>query len=164
MGIKANFNSGDIDKIHNEFLDRIMSVIDFALAKASDEILKFAKNTDTYTDRTNNLRSSIGYVVYKNGQRIGASFAKAGVGTEGDGSIGIDKGENYATEIAGNYSDGYVIVLVAGMHYAAYVEAKGYDVISGAALQADNEIENAFNIAAQEISSVTGLDFNLVSN
>ena len=163
MGIKANFNSGDIEKIHNEFLDRIMSVIDVALKNASSEILKIAKNTNTYTDRTNNLRSSIGYVVYKNGQRIGASFAKSGVGKEGDGSEGLKKGESYATDIAGNYSDGYVIVLVAGMHYAAYVEAKGFDVISGATLQADDEVQSAFNIAAQEISSVTGLDFNLVN-
>jgi hypothetical protein len=161
MGIKANFNSGDIEKIHNEFLDRITDSIEYVLRTVALELVKKAKNKSKdvrdFTDRTHNLRSSIGYVLYKNGKRISSYF-------EGKNQEGVQKGENYASEIAWNYNDGYVIVLVAGMHYAAYVEAKGFDVISGATLQADDEVQSAFNIAAQEISNVTGLDFNLVNS
>jgi hypothetical protein len=34
--------------------------------------------------------------------------------------------------LAGNYPKGYVLIVVAGMNYATYVEAKGYNVLSTA--------------------------------
>lgn len=158
MGIKAQHNFGDILKNHAIFLENVHVSLVEALTRTAQEITNLAKMTDTYTDRTNNLRSSIGYVLYKDGQKVGASFEKAGTGTEGTGSEGIDKGEEFADDVANKYPSGYVVVLVAGMEYAAYVEAKNFDVITGATMQFENVLKDNLEV----IASVTGLEFGKV--
>jgi hypothetical protein len=78
-----------------------------------------------YIDDTENLRSSIGYVIYNNGQRISQNF-------EGK-SDGVNKGIQVADTAAQSWGTGIVAVIVAGEDYAGYVESKGYDVLSGPA-------------------------------
>ncbi len=156
MGFKAQHNLSDIHKNHKLFLNRVNTSLIEALNRTLQEVTNLAKNTDTYTDRTNNLRSSIGYVLYKDGQKIAASFGKQGKGVEGDGAQGVAKGESFADEVAGKYQRGFVAVLVAGMEYAAYVEAKNFDVITGASMRFDGVLKENLNI----ISEVTGIDFS----
>ncbi len=66
-----------------------------------------------------NLQNSIGYVVVKSNAVVKSAFG---------GGRGGAEGKKVANEMASNVSDG--LIAVAGMDYAAYVEAKGYDVIS----------------------------------
>ena len=162
MGMKSNFSLEGIQAQHEIIVNNIVAVIEDALSLAATQLVAYAKELNTYTDRTNNLRSSIGFVLYKDGQKIGASFAKSGVGVEGDGSQGTEKGENYAVDVAGKYQEGYVLVLAAGMHYAAYVEAKGYDVLTGASLKMDDEITKYFELASSAVSEALNIDLNFV--
>ena len=162
MGIKPNFTRKDIQNINQKFADNVIITIEKVLKRSIIDVVNFAKNTDTYIDRTNNLRSSIGYVLYKDGQKISASFEKAGEGGEGDGAFGVERGSNYAEEIAEKFSNGYVVVLVAGMTYAAYVEMKSYDVITGASNQLDPTIKKHFEDAKNAIQEQTGIDLNLI--
>lgn len=162
MGIKANFSMGDIQQRNQQFVDAVLITIEKVLKRSILEVVNTAKTTDTYTDRTNNLRSSIGYVLYKDGQKVSASFEKAGDGGEGNGSVGMQKGLAYADSVANNFSSGYVVVLVAGMDYAAYVEAKGFDVITGASLSLDPEIKRNFEDAKDAIKEQTGIDLSLI--
>ena len=167
MGIKANFSFEDIHNSHEMFITKIIAVLEDALSLAATQLVVYAKNKDglnvkDFRDRTNNLRSSIGYVLYKDGKKISASFAKSGVGTQGDGALGMEEGENYAVDVAGKYQEGYVLVLAAGMHYAAYVEAKGYDVITGASLKMDDEITKYFELASGAVSEALNIDLNFV--
>lgn len=98
-----------------------------------------------YRDRTNNLRSSIGFVIFKDGQIVSSYFNKSGSGNEGDGGKGASRGLESAEEESGQVSsNGYVCVLVAGMHYASSVETKGYDVISGSWSQFDKMFTQEF--------------------
>jgi hypothetical protein len=82
-----------------------------------------------YKDRTANLRSSIGYFVLKDGEIIYENL------------LGTGEGEQAARAALNSVKDksGYMLVGVAGMDYAAYVESKGYNVITS---QADNTIRN----------------------
>lgn len=162
MGIKANFSIGDIRQRNQQFVDAVLFTIEKVLQRSIIEVVNTAKNTDTYTDRTNNLRSSIGYVLYKDGQKVSASFEKAGDGGEGNGSEGVQKGLAYADSVANSFNNGYVVVLVAGMDYAAYVEAKGFDVITGASLDLDPEIKRNFEDAKDAIKEQTGIDLSLI--
>ena len=162
MGMKSNFSLEGIQAQHEIIVNNIVAVIEDALSLAATQLVTYAKELNTYTDRTNNLRSSIGFVLYKDGQKIGASFAKSGVGVEGDGAQGTEKGENYAVDVAGKYQEGYVLVLAAGMHYAAYVEAKGYDVLTGASLKMDDEITKYFELASGAVSEALNIDLNFV--
>lgn len=162
MAIKANFSMGDIQQRNQQFVDAVLITIEKVLQRSIVEIINIAKERDTYTDRTNNLRSSIGYVLYKDGQKVSASFEKAGDGGEGNGSDGTQKGESYADAIANQFTNGYVVVLVAGMDYAAYVEAKGFDVITGASLFLHSEITRQFESAKDAIKEQTGIDLSMI--
>ena len=84
-------------------------------------------STGGYDDQTGNLRSSIGYRVFKNGEPVkdgGFKNVKEGNGIE----EAKDALERYglAHDIP---VDGWTLVIVAGMSYATYVEAKGYNVL-----------------------------------
>ena len=92
---------------------------------------------ETYADQTGNLRSSIGYVIFYDGEKVagggfggGALFANS-EGVKGSGVQGGKTGNEISEKIAAKYSKGFVVVIVAGMEYATYVEAKGYDVLTG---------------------------------
>ena len=112
-----------------------------AFQKTCLEITNLAKSTNTYKDQTNNLRSSIGYIVYDKGELVNEMFTKAGIGAEGDGSKGINQGKQIAEQAVKKYPDALVGVIVAGMEYALYVEAKGYDVLTGSCIQAKTILE-----------------------
>ena len=86
---------------------------------------------DTYKDQTHRLRSSLGYVIYKDGQQVASNFQSTG-GEKGD--EGVQIGIRKAAEAAAGIP-GIVAVVVAGADYASYVEAKGFDVLTGSALQ-----------------------------
>ena len=103
-----------------------------ALMKAALDFVRNArghqKGTKDYTDRTSNLRSSIGFIIYKDGREIARNFETAGAGSE-DGSRGMAEGQAFA-EVQSPNMAGYSIVVVAGMAYAKHVEARGYDVVT----------------------------------
>ena len=96
-----------------------------------------------YKDRTNNLRSSTGYIVVDGGTVVETSgFKPEGNGKDGDGAVGSEKGTSYAESLSKGVHDGEMaLVLVAGMNYAAYVEAKGLDVLNSAKLLAKKEVK-----------------------
>ncbi len=100
------------------------------LQRIGEEFVNKARVLVTYTDRTGNLRSSIGYSIYKDGELIDSNYKIAKGGVKGE-----IQGESYANEINSqeNFPKGYVLIGVAGMKYAKYVEAKHYDVITGSA-------------------------------
>jgi len=95
------------------------------LMYAGEACVREARTARTYKDRTGNLTSSMGYVVVNNGNIVQASsFEQVKSGSEG--STG---GEAFAKEIAGKNIKGLVLIVVAGMNYAKYVAAKGYNVL-----------------------------------
>ena len=50
-----------------------------------------------------------------------------------------------AMKMANECSSGFSLIIVAGMNYAAYVEAKGYNVILPAELKAKKDFPAAMN-------------------
>lgn len=86
-----------------------------------------------YIDWTVNLRSSIGYVIVKDGKIVQSGGFDAG----SDGKNGADAGRSYAESVARNFIGGISLIVVAGEHYASYVTDKGYDVIDSAELVAE---------------------------
>ncbi len=86
-----------------------------------------ARENGNYTDRTTNLRNSIGYVVLLNGVVQNKSL-------KGKHS------KKLIEELMPKYSKGIVLIVVAGMHYATYVEAKNYNVLSSAELLAERQV------------------------
>jgi len=95
---------------------RIEAALIYRLEAYVAELQNHAKLSAEYEDQTSNLKSSIGGVVLKNGKPI--SYA----GFEGNGIDGPTTGTAFINSLLSNYPKGYVIILVAGMEYATYVE------------------------------------------
>lgn len=97
-----------------------------------------------YDDQTGNLRSSIGYRIYHNGEMITEGGFQAGFGTTG-GSEGIQAAkeglETYGLAHGIDNIEGWTLVLVAGMNYAYYVQEKyGYNVLHLTTIEMEKKI------------------------
>lgn len=94
-----------------------------------------------FKNQTANLRSSMGYIITYKGKKVaGGAFEQV---KSGENLEGVKTGEEYAKEVAGQYTgNGIQLVVVAGMNYAKYVHNKGYDVLDTAELLADKLIED----------------------
>jgi hypothetical protein len=101
-----------------------------SFSRIGDECVSEAVESGNYTDRTCNLRSSIGYMVADEGEIV----AEGGFWNLG-GDEGPAAGREKASELAGR-SRGLSLVLVAGMPYAQYVADKGFNVIDSAEILA----------------------------
>lgn len=112
-----------------------------ALQYLGEEFVNKAREFGEYTDRTGNLRSSVGYVILKDGEMIDSNFELSAKGTEKQ--TGLQRGMEFAEELAILYGTGYVLIGVAGMQYAAAVESKGYDVITNSA-PSDKDVSEFF--------------------
>lgn len=111
------------------------------LQQAGEMFVSLARNSGAYTDQTGNLRSSVGYIIGDNGRLIDDNFHASPKGDQF--GKGIAEGRRLAIE---NISPkGLCLIGVAGMDYAAAVEARGKDVISGSSLQVEQWLKTALS-------------------
>lgn len=103
-----------------------------------------AAGYQAYTVQTANLVSSIGFALAYNGQVISMSSFDAVQGKDGTpGTEGSEKGKAYAKQLAMQYPQGYALILVAGMHYASYVQELHHrDVLVSGQLLAESLMKN----------------------
>lgn len=131
-----------MDALFKIRLARIEAAITATLCNLGEKCVNHARDLDPtvgFGDVTGNLRSSIGYVVYRNGTPVKVNF-KIKHGPKGSGSEGYATGQSLAAEIAAKYPKGYVLIVVAGMNYAVYVESKNRDVLTSAEKLAEKEL------------------------
>ena len=92
-----------------------------------------ARTNGDYIDQTGNLRSSIGYAIIQNGVVVNQSrFEQVK-----DGREGKKEGAELLSDFIGRNTQGIVLIVVAGMNYAAYVETNR-NVITSAELLAED--------------------------
>lgn len=104
------------------------------LSFIGESVVAEARSANSYQDQTGNLRSSTGYAILKDGKVLsGSSFLPVKI-TATDGG---KKGKELIKDLASKYSQGYVLLVVAGMDYAVYVEAMGLNVLSSSKLLAE---------------------------
>lgn len=141
MGIRPDFNINDLNKYIEQQVEQqeqnIIRVMRFAGEKAVNE----ARTNGAYQDRTANLRNSTGYVIVRNGSVLNEDFSSSATGTEVSELDGRKIGKELAYELAANYPD-LALIVVAGMNYAAYVESKGFNVLTSAEQMANSILPN----------------------
>ena len=160
MGIKPKFTSTDIRKEINQNWAKIEKSIFGIIAYAGEEFVTKAKQglsidsgifqKGDYTDRTANLRGSIGYFILKNGNVVKKNLK------------GSAEGQSAAESMLNNVQKlgkSYQLIGVAGMDYASYVEAMGYNVITS---QADVVLVD-LSKTLKNFAAKKGFDFD-VSN
>jgi hypothetical protein len=122
---KANFTRADIRNHLNQGAARIEQQIIIRLQYLGEECVKIARELNTYMDQTGNLRSSVGYLILKNGKVIDENFVIVK-----EGSTGAAEGKKFAKEKGAEFSKGYALVVVCGMSYGSILESVGIDVLS----------------------------------
>lgn len=104
----------------------------------------------SWYDQSGNLRSSIGYVIVRDGKIVTYSeFNQVK-----QGSDGVKEGKELAKELAKKYTSGYALIVVAGMNYAELVEAmESKNVLASAELFARQEIPKMMAKLKTQIAS-----------
>lgn len=122
MGIRMTSKLDEIHKILMKEAERADRLTIRALSYLGEQCVIRVRDRGgdkSWYDQSGNLRSSVGYVIAHNGSIIQYSdFNQVKQGSEG-----VKVGKDLAEELARRYSNDYVLVIVAGMNYAEYVEA-----------------------------------------
>lgn len=132
MGIAPQFGTGSVAKQVAAFRERLDKAVIFRLNYLGESLAKYAKDNHTYTDQTGNLTNSIAYAVCRDNKIVT-------YGGDNQPGEGAEKAVQVLQEYASTLTHTYSLIVVAGMNYAAYVEAKGYNVILPAELRAKTE-------------------------
>lgn len=152
MGVKGGFvpqfKVSDLIKQVTDKQKRVDDAIYMRLRRIGLQFVRDARIKADFTDRTGNLRSSIGFIITRNGRVMVQDFETAKRGT--DKATGVAKGLMVAKEESLAY--GWVLIVVAGMEYAAAVESKGYDVITGSSIEAKASLKQAIAELEQKIN------------
>lgn len=127
----------DIQNLDGKIEEKYRKACISKLQYIGDKCISDARLTGSYTDRSGNLRSSIGYVIVERGQ---VSYESA-FPTVKNGKEGPKECKAYARELAHQYPSGIVLIVVAGMNYASYVQRRGYNVTASAELIAEQLIK-----------------------
>lgn len=139
MAIKPKFTKDDVRKRFDAFLNEIEIKQIARLQRLGEMCLIEARTNKGYMMQTGALLSSTGYEVFVDGVAIHSQFDAASGAESNAAETGIKSGQSIAESI-GKGTKGIALVVVAGMNYAAYVEAKGYNVLSSAEHLAEREL------------------------
>ena len=121
----------------------IVALLVKQLSFIGEECIRIARESGSYNDITGNLRSSIGYVVLVDGKPVVTGASKQYSGKDGNGEAGPPAAEAL---LQAKFPWGVVLIVCAGMKYAAYVEAVHHkDVLTSAELKAESLAKKLLN-------------------
>lgn len=140
MGIVPKFALKDVRSYMEQYASRAEEVVIRNLQRLGEQtIIKVRDRSgeESWYDKTGNLRSSIGYVVGRDGEVI----SEGGFSQVLNGSEGSSEGKRFAEELAAQLTGKYFLIIVAGMNYASYVEEmENKDVLASSSLFAEKEL------------------------
>jgi hypothetical protein len=133
MPIKRLTPDSNIDNYLSNLIARKEQVIIRNMCYVGEKCVNEARTNGGYIDRTGNLRSSIGYVVIADGSVVQMSdFSQVKQGAQGS-----TEGQSFINQLVWKFPKGICLIVVAGMNYATYVSAKGYNVLDSSELLAE---------------------------
>lgn len=144
-----------LQKRLNEKRQYVINTLNTRLAQLAEEAVTYSKNNKGYKDRTANLKNSISFALYLDGQLITSSVGKIPKAEEAEeGQEGVSAAlSEYAQKEGVVAPKGYSLVIVAGMNYGKYVEDKGYNVLHLTKYFLRDEMKKIFEEVAEMIKS-----------
>jgi hypothetical protein len=122
MGIRMTTKLSEVNDMLMREAERVERLTIRALSKLGEQCVTKIRDRagdKSWYDQSGNLRSSVGYVIAHNKNIIQYSaFNQVKQGSEG-----VKTGKDLAEKLAKRYSNNYVLIVVAGMNYAEFVEA-----------------------------------------
>ena len=152
MGIRMTTKLDEILKVLMKEANRVERLTIRALSYLGEQCVSRVRDREgnkSWYDQSGNLRSSVGYVIAYNGNIIQYSdFNQIKQGSEG-----VSVGKNLAKELVKRYPNDYVLVIVAGMNYAEYVERKdNKDVLASTELWAMDQVPKMLEKLKRQIA------------
>lgn len=144
-------NKKALDDYLNKYAKRAEMALVREMEYLLEEAINHAKLNKGYADQTSNLKGSIGGCVLKDGKIISyTGFVK-----EGKSRKGLLTGYSFMKSLASEVGKGYVILMVAGMEYATYVENfRGKNVLKKTELYIAVEIPKMMDELKNTIKSL----------
>ena len=140
----------------NEKREQLIKALNVRLMQLAEEAVIYSKDNKGYQDRTANLKNSISFALYLDGEivvsKIGA-IPKAEEVVGGQDSVG-EALQNYAHQDGVVAPKGYSLIIVAGMNYGKYVEDKGYNVLHLTKYYLRSEMKKIFEEVIETIKGV----------
>lgn len=140
----------------NEKREQLIKVLNVRLMQLAEEAVTYSKDNKGYQDRTANLKNSISFALYLDGEivtsKIGA-IPKAEEVVGGQDAVG-EALQNYAQQEGVVAPKGYSLIIVAGMNYGKYVEDKGYNVLHLTKYYLRSEMKKIFEEVIEMIKGI----------
>ncbi len=136
MGIESQILIDEINAIIRKKIEAAEKVIISTLKYIGEMCVNEARFNGDYIDQTGNLRSSIGYVVVKDGKKVYENVRRSTRGSEK--TKGVNEAMKFIEELVNKHTNGIVLIVVAGMNYASYVESRR-NVLASAQILAERE-------------------------
>ena len=131
---KAEFKIQGIKELQNRLAGMTEAVnarLDVELRQLGEDAVTHAKENKGYKDHTANLKNSISYALYKDGELVSQNIGQIpepDATKEGQSQVS-DNLTRFALEKNVVTPKGYTLIVVAGMNYGAPGVAKGYNVL-----------------------------------
>lgn len=140
----------------NEKREQLIKVLNVRLMQLAEEAVTYSKDNKGYQDRTANLKNSISFALYLDGEivtsKIGA-IPKAEEVVGGQDAVG-EALQNYAQQEGVVAPKGYSLIIVAGMNYGKHVEDKGYNVLHLTKYYLRSEMKKIFEEVIEMIKGI----------
>lgn len=140
----------------NEKREQLTKMLNMRLMQLAEEAVTYSKDNKGYQDRTANLKNSISFALYLDGELVTSVVGKI---PKADEAVGGQDAVNAALETYAQKEGivspkGYSLIIVAGMSYGRYVEDKGYNVLYLTKHYLRTEMKKIFEEVVEMIKSV----------
>lgn len=151
----------------NEKKQLVTNTLNVALMQLAEEAVTYSKNNKEYKDHTANLKNSISFALYFDGElvtsKIGEGYNstyKDEKGRTHDNPYSKDEVVQFQENALSEYAKkdgviaprGYSLIIVAGMNYGKHVEDKGYNVLHLTKYYLKDEMKKIFEEVKKMIS------------
>lgn len=157
--MKAEIKIKGIEAMQKRLLAKKEAIelrLDMELRQLGEEAVTHAKENKGYKDHTANLKNSISYALYKDGELVKESIGqipKPEETKEGQAQVS-DNLKRFATDDGVIAPKGYTLIVVAGMNYGAAVEHNGYNVLYLTGKWMHDKIKEALNDALEDTKEI----------
>jgi hypothetical protein len=160
MAVKVEFKVEGLRELQqrlNRHKEALKRVLDMKILQLAEEAVTHAKRNKGYRDRTANLKNSISFALYYDGelvtQQIG-DIPNPGEAPKEHRGV-AENVERFCSESGVVRPKGYSLIVVAGMEYGVHVENKGYNVLYLTKYFLREEMEKILKETIEEISNGT---------
>lgn len=156
MAVGAEFKVQGLQQLQQRLYERrdaLKRVLNMKILQLAEEAVTHAKQNKGYKDRTANLKNSISFALYYDGELLTQNVGNIPQPNEAPkGHKGVATNlEKFCGQPGVVRPNGYSLIIVAGMEYGAHVEHKGYNVLHLTKYFLRDEMKEIFEETIKEI-------------